>query len=139
VHERSQLRVLLSISPERAGGSAGCGHQSRDHHLTTDQTVSQPVKHYNRSHAIFVTVDAPDTVVPNGVLIALGCALGDGLHVLDGQLLYVHNLYGRERYALHANELSGRVATTYDLALKPTEVEAGRRPCISMTRRWPRE
>jgi arylsulfatase A-like enzyme len=69
---------------------------------------SVAVKLCNRSHTISVAVDTPNGVVPNGVLIALGCALGGwSLHVLDGQLRYVHNLYGRKRYALHANELMG--------------------------------
>ena len=57
----------------------------------------------NRSHRIDVAVDVPAGTVPSGVLLALGCALGGwSLHVLDGTVRYVHNLYGRSRYALEA-------------------------------------
>jgi arylsulfatase len=50
----------------------------------------------NRSHQITASVDVPDGVTPSGVLLALGCVLGGwSLHVLDGHLRYVHNLYGK--------------------------------------------
>jgi arylsulfatase A-like enzyme len=55
----------------------------------------------NRSHVLRVEVEIPDGTVPSGVLLALGCALGGwSLHVLDGHLRYVHNLYGKERHVL---------------------------------------
>ena len=53
----------------------------------------------NRSHAITVDLEVPDGAVPDGVLLALGSALGGwSLHVLDGRLRYVHNLYGQTHY-----------------------------------------
>jgi hypothetical protein len=53
----------------------------------------------NRSHAMSVTVEVPDGVVPSGTLLALGCALGGwSLHVLSGRLRYVHNLHGLRLY-----------------------------------------
>ena len=56
----------------------------------------------NRSHQMSVTVDVPDGVVPSGVLLALGCALGGwSLHILDGRLRYVHNLHGQRLYEDH--------------------------------------
>jgi len=64
------------------------------------------VKLCNRPHTVSVTVDVTDGVVPNGVLIALGCALGGwSVHVLDGRLRYVHNLYGRKRHVLQSEAL----------------------------------
>jgi hypothetical protein len=55
----------------------------------------------NRSHTLRVEVEIPDGTVPSGVLLALGCALGGwSLHVLDGHLRYVHNLYGKARHVL---------------------------------------
>jgi len=58
----------------------------------------------NRSHAVTVTVDVPDGVVPEGVLLALGSALGGwSLHLVAGQLRYVHNLYGKKRHVLQAD------------------------------------
>jgi arylsulfatase len=62
----------------------------------------------NRSHAITVVVDVPEGVVPQGVLIALGSALGGwSLHVVDGQLRYVHNLYGKARHVLRSDTVLG--------------------------------
>jgi arylsulfatase A-like enzyme len=60
----------------------------------------------NRSHALIVdvTIARPDET--DGVLLALGCALGGwSLHVLDGRVRYVHNLYGAQRHVIEAAEL----------------------------------
>jgi arylsulfatase len=52
----------------------------------------------NRSHTITAHVDVPSGVVPEGVLLAMGNVLGGfSLHLLDGRLRYVHNLYGTRR------------------------------------------
>jgi arylsulfatase A-like enzyme len=51
----------------------------------------------NRSHVMSVTIEVPEAVVPNGTLLALGCALGGwSLHFLQGRLRYVHNLHGQK-------------------------------------------
>ena len=58
----------------------------------------------NRSHAMAVTVDVPQGVVPSGTLLALGCGLGGwSLHLLDGRLRYVHNLHGQRLYEVLAD------------------------------------
>jgi hypothetical protein len=55
----------------------------------------------NRSHALIVDVTIPDRGPADGVLLAMGSALGGwSLHVLDGRPRYVHNLYGKERHAV---------------------------------------
>ena len=52
----------------------------------------------DRSHSIRADVDVPDGVVPSGVLLAMGSALGGfALYLKDGCLRYVHNLYGAHR------------------------------------------
>jgi arylsulfatase A-like enzyme len=57
----------------------------------------------NRSHAATVDVSIPAGVVPEGVLLALGCALGGwSFHVFEGRLRYVHNLYGKEHHIVTA-------------------------------------
>ena len=62
----------------------------------------------NRSHRIAVTVDVPDGAVPDGTLLALGCALGGwSLHVLDGRLRYLHNLHGQKLYDVTADAALG--------------------------------
>jgi arylsulfatase len=57
----------------------------------------------NRSHAITVDVSIPSGIVPEGTLLALGCALGGwSFHVFEGRLRYVHNLYGKEHHIVVA-------------------------------------
>lgn len=59
----------------------------------------------NRSHAATVDVSIPSGVVPEGVLLALGCALGGwSFHVFEGRLRYVHNLYGKEHHIVTAED-----------------------------------
>lgn len=56
----------------------------------------------NRSHAVTVTFECEAT--PEGVLLALGSALGGwSLHLLAGRLRYVHNLYGARRDLVEAS------------------------------------
>jgi len=55
----------------------------------------------NRSHSLIVDVLISDPAAADGVLLALGSAVGGwSLHVLDGRLRYVHNLYGKERHVV---------------------------------------
>jgi hypothetical protein len=57
----------------------------------------------NRSHALIVDVSIADHGRTDGVLVAMGSALGGwSLHILDGRIRYVHNLYGKERHAVEA-------------------------------------
>ena len=57
----------------------------------------------NRSHALIVDVVVPESGPADGVLIAMGSALGGwSLHILDGRPRYVHNLYGKERHAVES-------------------------------------
>jgi arylsulfatase len=61
----------------------------------------------NRSHALIAEISIDDPAATDGVLLALGSALGGwSLHILDGRLRYVHNLYGKE---LHVIESAGRI------------------------------
>ena len=70
------------------------------------ETVAVNVR--NRSHALSVEVDVEDGTVPSGVLLALGSALGGwSLHLLEGRLRYVHNLYGKERHVVEADVVVG--------------------------------
>ena len=57
----------------------------------------------NRSHALIVEVTIPDSGPPDGVLLAMGSALGGwSLHILGGRPRYVHNLYGKERHVVES-------------------------------------
>jgi arylsulfatase A-like enzyme len=57
----------------------------------------------NRSHALTADVSIADPADADGVLLALGSALGGwSLHILGGRIRYVHNLYGKERHVVAA-------------------------------------
>ncbi|MDQ1519557.1 MAG: hypothetical protein QOI55_630 [Actinomycetota bacterium] len=94
------LAALLNPRPRR--------QQDREqyvyypHGAVVPETVAVNVR--NRSHEITAHVDIPDGVVPNGVLIGLGSALGGWvLYALDGRLRYVHNLVGKERHRISSD------------------------------------
>jgi arylsulfatase A-like enzyme len=60
----------------------------------------------NRSHQLVVELTIPGLGTTDGVLLAMGSALGGwSLHILAGHIRYVHNLYGRERHVIEAAEL----------------------------------
>jgi len=85
-------------------------HRSSYRYFAGGAQVPEPVavNVRNRSHAITVQFDVPPDVTPTGVLLALGSALGGwSLHLLDGRLRYVHNLYGKERHLIEAGDLVG--------------------------------
>jgi arylsulfatase len=57
----------------------------------------------NRPHEVIADVDIAAGITPQGVLCAMGNALGGWvLYALDGTLQYVHNLGGRERHRIVA-------------------------------------
>ncbi|MGH9100574.1 MAG: sulfatase-like hydrolase/transferase, partial [Acidimicrobiales bacterium] len=61
-----------------------------------------------RSHTVSVEVDVPAGLVAEGVLLALGSALGGwSFHVLSGRIRYVHNLYGKVRCTVESAESLG--------------------------------
>ena len=63
------------------------------------ESVAVPVQ--NRSHVVRADIVVDEGVVPHGVLLAVGSALGGwSLHILDGYPRYVHNLYGKTRHVL---------------------------------------
>ncbi len=80
----------------------------------------------NRSHRISVSVDVAPDEVPNGALLALGCALGGwSLHLLDGRLRYVHNLYGRQRSTVEAEGVLGSGRHTLSMSFEANKDGGG--------------
>jgi arylsulfatase len=80
----------------------------------------------NRSHTLRVEVVVPEGVVSAGVLLALGSALGGwSLHLLDGRLRYVHNLYGKERHLIEADDLVGSGPHTLGFAFDKDDGPGG--------------
>jgi arylsulfatase len=77
----------------------------------------------NRSHAIEITVDVPEGVVPSGTLLALGCSLGGwSFHLLDGRLRYLHNLHGKRLYEVVSETTLG--AGRHEVAFRFEKDEA---------------
>jgi arylsulfatase A-like enzyme len=67
------------------------------------ETVAVNVR--NRSHALAVDVTIASARETDGVLLALGNALGGwSLHILGSRIRYVHNLYGSERHVIESAE-----------------------------------
>jgi arylsulfatase len=70
------------------------------------ETVAANVK--NRSHSIEVDVTVPTGAPAEGVLLAQGSVLGGfSLHLREGRLRYVHNLYGKQRDVISADRPLG--------------------------------
>jgi len=59
----------------------------------------------NRSHKLTVALESSNSTPGDGVLVALGSSLGGwSLHILDGRLRYVHNLYGKSIDLIEAHD-----------------------------------
>ncbi len=95
------------------------------HGAPVPESVAVDVR--NRSHEITASFDVPEGVTPNGVLLALGCVLGGwSLHVLDGHLRYVHNLYGKSLDVLTADVAIGAGSHTVGFRYEKADDEGGR-------------
>jgi arylsulfatase len=80
----------------------------------------------NRSHEITASVRVADGVVPEGVLLALGCVLGGwSLQVLGGRLRYVHNLYGKTVDVIDADVVIGPGAHTLGFRYEQADDDGG--------------
>jgi hypothetical protein len=74
----------------------------------------------NRAHSITADVELAEGAPADGVLLALGCVLGGySLHVKDGRLRYVHNLYGKERHVVTSDAVIAPGAHVLSFAYAP--------------------
>jgi arylsulfatase len=81
----------------------------------------------NRSHEITASVVIDDGVVPEGVLLAIGCVLGGwSLQVLGGKLRYVHNLYGKSLDVIDSDRVLGAGSHTLGLRYEKVDDDGGR-------------
>jgi arylsulfatase len=89
------------------------------------QSIAVDVR--NRSHEITASVRIPDGVVPEGVLLAMGCVLGGwSLQVLDGRLRYLHNLYGKTLDVIESDRVVGAGARALGFRYEKVDDEGGR-------------
>ncbi len=80
----------------------------------------------NRDHTISVDVTVTDGA-RDGVLLALGTVLGGwSLHLLDGRLRYVHNLYGKERHLIESDSAVAGGRHTLSFTFTSTGPNRGR-------------
>jgi arylsulfatase A-like enzyme len=109
------LAAILHPRPTRRG--------ARDHYVyypggaVVPESVAVNVR--NRSHEVTAEIDVPDDVVPEGVLLAQGSALGGWtFYARRGSLHYVHNLAGKERHRVGSDAVIGsgahRVTMRYE-------------------------
>ncbi len=76
-------------------------YQYLPHGAQVPETVAANVR--NRSHALLIEATIDDPADTDGVLLAMGTALGGwSLHILAGRLRYVHNLYGKEQHVIES-------------------------------------
>ncbi len=81
----------------------------------------------NRSHEITASVVIDEGVVPEGVLLAIGCVLGGwSLQVLGGKLRYVHNLYGKSIDVIDSDRVLGAGAHTLGFRYEKLDDDGGR-------------
>jgi arylsulfatase len=80
----------------------------------------------NRGHAIEVDVTIPEGEAAQGVLLAQGSVLGGySLHLKDGRLRYVHNLYGKHRDLLEDGTALPPGRHTVELRFERDETPGG--------------
>ena len=80
--------------------------RNRSHSLSVDLDIPAVGPGPGAAGSTAATTAATTAAAADGVLLALGSALGGwSLHILDGRLRYVHNLYGKERHVIEAAEV----------------------------------
>ena len=116
------LYTILNPRPSRLRERTRCRY--RPDGAPVPESVAVDTR--NRSHAITVTVDVPEGVTPNGVLLAIGCVLGGwSLHVLDGRVRYVHNLYGKQLDVTTSDAVIGAGRHTLGFVYERTTDDGG--------------
>lgn len=80
----------------------------------------------NRSHRVTVNARLSDDYSNDGVLLAQGSVLGGwSLHILNGKLRYVHNLYGKATYSVTSPETVPAGDRTLSFSFEKTEGPGG--------------
>ena len=91
----------------------------------------------NRGHAIEVDVTIPEGEAAQGVLLAQGSVLGGySLHLKDGRLRYVHNLYGKRRDVLEDADRAATRSPHRGVPVRARRVSGRTRHSCSWTVRW---
>jgi len=96
------LNAILNPRPRRRGSRRRYVYKPFGAPVPEPSAVHVP----NREHTITAEVEIGDDVVADGVLLAMGSALGGfSLYLREGRLRYVHNLYAKERHVVESSEV----------------------------------
>ena len=95
------LHAILNPRPRRRGSRHRYVYRAHGAPVPETSAVHLP----NRPHVITADVEIPTGTVAEGILLAMGSALGGfAFYLRDGRLRYVHNLYGKERQVVSSDE-----------------------------------
>jgi arylsulfatase A-like enzyme len=95
------LHTIVNPKPDRRAPHLATTYYP--HTSPVPERVAANVK--NRGHTIEADLTVEPGPPPEGVVLAQGSVLGGySLHLLDGKPRYVHNLYGKERHLVAADE-----------------------------------
>jgi arylsulfatase len=96
------LNAILNPRPRRRGSRDRYVYRAFGAPVPEPSAVHLP----NRAHTITAEVEIAAGEVMQGVLLAMGSALGGfSLYLHDGRLRYVHNLYAKERHVIGSDEV----------------------------------
>jgi arylsulfatase len=96
------LNAILNPRPRRRGSRGRYVYKPFGAPVPEPSAVHVP----NREHTITAEVEIGGDVVAEGILLAMGSALGGfALYLRDGRLRYVHNLYAKERHVVESDEV----------------------------------
>jgi arylsulfatase len=95
------LNAILNPRPRRRGARNRYVYKPFGAPVPEPSAVHVP----NRAHTITAEVEIDAGVAAEGILLAMGSALGGfAFYLLEGRLRYVHNLYGKERHVVVSYE-----------------------------------
>jgi len=96
------LEAILHPRPRRRGSRRRYEYRPFGAPVPEASAVHLP----NRGHTITAHVDLRGDGVAEGILLAMGSALGGfSFYLRDGRLRYVHNLYSKERHVIGSDEV----------------------------------
>jgi arylsulfatase A-like enzyme len=95
------LEAILHPRPRRRGARRRYVYRPFGAPVPEASAVHLP----NREHTITAAVDIATEGISEGILLAMGSALGGfSFYLRDGRLRYVHNLYSKERHVIGSSE-----------------------------------
>jgi arylsulfatase A-like enzyme len=96
------LEAILHPRPRRRGSRHRYEYRPFGAPVPEPSAVHLP----NREHTITAEVEIRADVTADGILLAMGSALGGfAFYLFEGRIRYVHNLYSKERHVIGSDEV----------------------------------